>query len=164
MRWTSASTQWTLNVACLAVAIFALRQVTGSTKKDATPDLAPGSVLGLIGVDWSASDCTLVIAVRPGCGWCTASASFYRELQHLSSNSNLHLLAISPDGVGATRDYLDSLGVRIADVRQVDFEPVGIEATPTLVSVNQKGRITRLWVGKLSPEKEREVFASAKLR
>ena len=57
-----------------------------------------------------------------------------------------------------TVKYLKGLGVAIEDVRQARFRNLDIEGTPTLILVDQDGRVESKWLGKLSPQREVEVF------
>lgn len=120
--------------------------------------LHPGNVPNLRKVDWSLYPKTLIVAIRPGCPWCAASAGFYRDIQRFSSPQNLHIIVISPDAVETTRAYLHSLKVTVNDVLEVDFAAVGISGTPTLFLVGHDGRIESIWIGKLNSEGETHVF------
>jgi hypothetical protein len=70
----------------------------------------------------------------------------------------LGVIAIAPDEPAQTQEYLGSLGLEIPDVRRVVFKDVKVAATPTLTVVNRRGIVENAWVGKLSPEGEREVL------
>jgi len=142
----------------LAAFLFALYRFIGIGSLTVTQSLQNGSAIELAGVDWTANRRTPVIAVRPGCPWCTASAVFYRDILHSNSTNAFHVLAISPYSVQKTAIYLRSLGVNVGDVRQADLNSLGVQGTPTLVLVNQRGHIESTWIGQLSPEIEGEVF------
>lgn len=54
--------------------------------------------------------------------------------------------------------YLSEIGIANLDVKQLPLNTLQIGGTPTLILTNDKGEVTDYWVGKLSPEKESEVF------
>jgi len=45
----------------------------------------------------------------------------------------------------------------IANVSDSEWKTLHVRGTPTLVLVNQSGRITRTWLGRLGPADERDV-------
>jgi len=125
-----------------------------------------GTLFMLPGADWSRSpNGTLVFGISTACHFCTQSAPFYQRLL-TSVGSGLTVIALAPEPVEKTRQYLSNLGVSIADVRQLTLSEAGIRGTPTLAYVNQKGLIERVWVGTMPPDKEKELidFASKMAR
>jgi peroxiredoxin len=156
--FSHTSVKWTINILILACFLIAFYRLVGIPFESTSPYLARGSSISLAGVNWSANHKTLVMAVRPGCPWCTASAQFYLDILHSNSAKTFHIVSISPDTVQNTRSYLQKLHLNIEDIRQVEFELLGIQGTPTLILVDRNGHIESTWIGKLSPRKEAEVF------
>jgi hypothetical protein len=125
------------------------------------PGVATGTKITLPDVDWAKNGKTLLLVLSTGCKFCSASAPFY---QHLASNAmsqqqGAKLIAVLPQGVEQSREYLKSLNVTIDDVKQASPPALGVRATPTLILVNNTGLVTDTWVGQLSADKEAEVFA-----
>jgi len=54
--------------------------------------------------------------------------------------------------------YLKKLGVGINDVRQVSMSEVGLRGTPTLILVDNSGKVANVWAGVLPVDKENEVL------
>lgn len=52
------------------------------------------------------------------------------------------------------------MGVPITEVRQTGLREVGVSGTPTLLLVNEKGSITKSWIGQLRADKEAEVLGA----
>jgi regulator of RNase E activity RraA len=52
------------------------------------------------------------------------------------------------------------LGVSVPEILQGSLSSVDVDATPTVLVVDAKGKIQKAWVGKLSSERERQVLAS----
>lgn len=118
-----------------------------------------GSSFGLADVNWRQSKQTLVLVLQEGCRFCSDSAEFYRRLVKATGpKGNGRLLAVLPSELEASHRYLQGLGVSISHVRRSSLGGVNVRGTPTLVLVNDKGVVTKSWVGQLSAEKEAEVI------
>jgi hypothetical protein len=124
-----------------------------------TAQIHAGEKVALPGIDWTKNDRTLLMALSQGCHFCTASAPFYQRLtQALAGQKNVGVVALLPQPVDNARSYLTSLGVSIADVRQVSFDTLGVVGTPTLILVNREGVVIDAWRGQLPAYKEEEVL------
>jgi hypothetical protein len=53
--------------------------------------------------------------------------------------------------------YIESVGVAIPAIRQVDLGSIGVSATPTLLLLDQQGRLQQQWIGRLSASEESDV-------
>jgi thiol-disulfide isomerase/thioredoxin len=113
-----------------------------------------------VGFDFSATPETAVVALEQGCGPCIASMPFYRRLSAELAKKGLPLLALFPRNAEQGDFYLQSNGVGFAAVRQAVFGNAGIEGTPTLMIVDRRGVIRRVWLGLLTRRQEREVLNS----
>ena len=117
----------------------------------------------LPGSEWAKNDRTLLIALSEGCRYCSASGPFYQRLtREVSGKKNIGVVAVLPQAVNEGRHYLTSLGVSVADVRQVSLDDLGVIGTPTLILVNKEGVITNAWRGQLPSNKEDEVLNQLK--
>jgi thioredoxin-related protein len=112
----------------------------------------------LAGEQWRINKMTLIVAVRPGCPWCAASAPFYRDIAASQSHNNFHIVFVSAVSINDTRAYLQTLDIPLADVKQASFSALGVRGTPTILLVDRKGIVRSVWNGKLSVEKEMTVF------
>jgi thioredoxin-related protein len=120
-----------------------------------------GSRVDLRDVNWQKNGRTLVLALSTSCHFCSESADFYRRLAKAGERgSATHLIAVLPQEENQGRRYLDGLGVKVDEVRQVSFDSLGIAGTPTLLLVNGDGDVIKSWVGKLPGEEENEVLNS----
>ena len=127
------------------------------------PPLHAGAKLAVPGVDWTKNDRTLLMALSRNCHFCSASAPFYKKLtQELSTQKEVGMVAAFPQPVDEARNYLSTLGVSIADVRQLPLDSLGVLGTPTLILVNRDGVVINAWRGQLPPDKEDEVFNQLK--
>jgi len=105
----------------------------------------------LPGIDWSKSTRTVVLALSTTCHFCSESAPFYQKLQQQKPNS-VRLVAVLPEAVEDSRNYLNKLGVSVStsDIVQSSLASVGVSGTPTLLFIDNQGSVTDSWVGKLS--------------
>ena len=150
----------------LAVAVNQYRKAPPPAKSPPPVSFAAlriGERVSLVGVDWSKNERTLLMALSDQCHFCSASAPFYQRLtKEMSAQENIGLIAVFPQPANEGRNYLNSLGISIADVRQSSFDALGVLATPTLVLVNKEGIVVNSWRGQLPPDKEDEVLNELK--
>jgi thioredoxin-related protein len=157
--------EWVLNglsglVAVILVVALVIRFIGQRHEAidNAKIEVQPGQILRLPNTDWAKSRRTLVMVLQVGCQWCEASAGFYQELLRANVRNAFHTIAVLPQSVSESRNFLHILGVDVADVRQFDLRTLGIGGTPTLVLVDSTGHIQASWIGQLSPELEDGVF------
>jgi hypothetical protein len=67
-----------------------------------------------------------------------------------------------PQTVEEGRKYLESEGVRVDDVKQATLNVIGVQGTPTLLLVDNKGTVAEVWEGKLPPDQEEGVLSVLK--
>ena len=152
-----------LNVAIVLVVVligvvFAKNYLRPARTTPAHPDFR-GMKVNLPDIDWAQNEQTLLLVLNEKCRFCTESAPFYQQLTEANStNRKLRLVAVLPQDVSSSREYLRSLKAPIDDVRQSSLDEIGVEGTPTLILVNAKGEVMEAWAGKLSPEQEMDVL------
>jgi thiol-disulfide isomerase/thioredoxin len=145
----------------VGAALIKQRLLAGASGKDssAIKEISTGSKISLPGMDWERNGKTLLLAIAPGCHFCSESAPFYRQLARETADGKTKLIAVFPTPDSEGKNYLKELGVDISDVRQVPLDAIGITGTPTLILVNKAGVVTMTWVGQLQPEAEAEVLS-----
>lgn len=114
-----------------------------------------GEPVNLPGINWQKNGKTLLLTLSSTCHFCTGSAPFYRRL---GTSSGAHLVAVMPQTVDEAQTFLDKMGVAIGDIRQLSLASMNVAGTPTLLLVDDAGRVSGEWVGKLTPEQESEVL------
>ena len=119
-----------------------------------------GTKLSLPEVDWAHNGETLLLVLQKGCHFCAESAPFYQRLARdaAAAQSRIRLVAVLPQETSEAKQYLSSLNVPIDEVKQSALDALGVQGTPTLILVNEKGEVMQSWVGKLPAEKEAEVL------
>ena len=161
------------NVGIIVVAILGsavlVRQLTsdpgrrpaaiGQPSRPAAP--VAGSVLALPGVDFATTDQTLVLVLSTTCHFCTDSAPFYRQLVTATADrGRTALVAVLPQREDEGRAYLSQLGVNIPCVVQQPLAAVNTRGTPTLVLVDRRGAVKRVWMGRLPAGAEADVITA----
>jgi thiol-disulfide isomerase/thioredoxin len=110
-------------------------------------------------IDWSRSKKNLVLVLSTHCRFCSESAPFYRSLVDATKdNRGVRLIAVFPQDVTEGKQYLKSMDIAIDEVLRKDLSKMAVQATPTLLLINEEGWIQNRWVGQLSQERETEVL------
>jgi hypothetical protein len=124
---------------------------------------SPGMKVSLPDVNWAKNGRTLLFVLSTQCGFCNASTDFYKEtVQEKQSTKGIHFVALFPQDIKQSEQYLKDNGIGIQDVKQSMPFSVGANGFPTLMLVDKTGTVKKAWVGKLSEEKEREVIEQIK--
>jgi len=150
------------NIAILVVAIAVVglvvkREFFTKADRGPAPDMV-GKKLPLGNIDWAGSNNHLVLALQEDCHFCSESAAFYQRLSGIATQSGCHLIAVLPQEESEGRKYVAGLGLSIGDVRKVSLYELGVDGTPTLILVDNRGTVKRTWPGKLPPEGEAAVI------
>jgi Redoxin len=112
----------------------------------------------LPGVDWSRNGRTLVLAISTQCHFCRESTPFYRKLQQ-EAGKNVKMVAVLPQPVAEAEQYLNGEGVHVDQVKQASLGTIGIHGTPTMLLVDGKGVVAKVWTGKLSEPEQEQVLS-----
>ena len=108
-------------------------------------------------VDWQKNGETVLLALSTTCHFCADSAPFYRRLTE--EKGGVRVVAVTPQTVDVSKKYLDAKGLKVDEVTQSPLDSIGVEATPTLMLVDDSGVVTHKWVGRLDAEQEADVLA-----
>jgi thioredoxin-related protein len=119
-----------------------------------------GAKVALPDTNFAAKDKTLLMVLKKDCRFCTESAEFYRKITGLAGEKNVQVIALFPHPAQDGQEYLNQINVSVEDKRQADFAALNVSGTPTLILTDKNGEIQKVWVGKLPPDREKEVFDS----
>jgi len=142
------------------VKVFLLPQ-PAPTRDVAQPRVGMSLTRALPDVDWAKNKRTLVLAVSTQCHFCTESAPFFQRIRK-ERPEDLKMVAVLPQAVDEGRKYLDGEGVHVDDVKQAALSTIGVSGTPTMLLVDGKGTVAKVWQGKLQPDQEAGVLAALK--
>jgi rhodanese-related sulfurtransferase len=130
-----------------------------------SPTIGPSARISIKGLDWSKSEQTLLLVMQEDCKYCAKSSRFYREIiEGLSGRNDVRVVAVFPESVSDSENYLSQLGLSINDRKEVSLLSLGIKEVPTLVLVNNNGVVNNVWIGQLPPKKEAEVITALRLK
>ena len=152
-RWLSLDRL--ANIAIVAMGIVAVISTMRyfHARTVAHPDvLVPaGSRVALQHVNWAGNKLTVVFALSTECHFCSGNAALYRSIvDSLRATHNGVTVALLPQQVVLSRQYLSALNVTPDQVVQNSIAAVGARATPTIIAVDSQGRVLKSWVGRLS--------------
>src|SRR5882672_7976261 len=100
-----------------------------------------GRALPIAGVNWSKHQHTLILGLSTSCSFCSASAPFYRELLDPKNQGDWQAVAVLPQSFQDAQKYTLSHGYSVENIQQSDLAVLGISATPTLLLLDQDGKL-----------------------
>ena len=145
---------------CILIAYVAITRF--ALPNDATRNnqsLIAGTKLSVANVDWSHHEQNLVLVLSTQCHFCSESAPFYQELVSAAHRKQTPVVAILPQTTAESRLFLEHLGLDIPDVRQMPLSSIGVGGTPTVLVIDGKGTVLKVWVGKLPANDQADVLA-----
>jgi hypothetical protein len=171
-------TEITANVTSTAAALFLgivlVKSYLLAPARPAIPTIRPGASAiasatpgatlkgKLEGVDWGGNGRTVVLAISTACHFCKESEPFYRRLKQ-EAGKGVKIVAVLPQPLSEAQQYLNAADVSVDQVKQLSLDTIGVWGTPTVLLVDGKGVITRVWTGKLqSKQEEQQVIAEVR--
>lgn len=129
-----------------------LRLQSGLQKGDPFPELQS--------IDYSNSPQTLLIAISSRCEFCSESVPFYKQVSDagLESSNSTRIVAVFPDPEDEARQYIQQKHLSMSFVARVNFKALNLVATPTVILVDNTGKILDFWIGKPSKEAEQQIL------
>ena len=109
-------------------------------------------------VDWAKNGRTLLLAISTECHFCGESEPFYRRLNQEVGKA-VKIVALVPQPASEAQKFLETEGVHVDLVKQLALGFIGVRATPTMILVNGKGVVTRIWTGRV-PDSEQQAVVS----
>lgn len=153
------------NVAVIFVALAVGYVVLGKYVSEyrARPVAAGDRLAAIPNLEWKQHRHTLVLALNTGCHFCEQSVPFYQSLSERLQHSgiDLDLVAVFPNDAAQIQQFMSKESLRVRSVAAVPLEKLRVNATPTLILVDNTGRVERAWIGMLSPPEQFELFKTA---
>lgn len=117
------------------------------------------SLTGLRGLDYGISTQTLLVAMSTKCQYCTDSVPFYNRLVEAGRQNPTptRILAVFPDAADEVERYVKRNDLRVEALAAADFKAMNIAGTPTVILVDDSGRVLNFWVGKVPEEVEPQI-------
>ena len=108
------------------------------------------------------SNRALVVAVSPPCHFCNDSLPFYKHLvdERNQKGSAVKFVAAVPteEAKAPESEKFVNAGVTPDNVVHIDFSSIKVPGTPTLLLVDNNGKVLNVWIGKLDEGGEKEVL------
>lgn len=152
------------NVGVIALVAFVIAAFALNYRK-VQPQLQPGLqkravMRDLQGVKYADSRQTLVIGLSTRCEYCDASVSFYNHLAEFQRNKaqTVRIIAVFPNSLDEVLQYVEQTQLKLRAIPAADFVSLNVNGTPTMILVDDHGRIIDFWVGKLSSADEQHVI------
>ena len=105
----------------------------------------------------------LFVVVSPTCHFCNDSMPFYKQImdERNQKGSAVKVIAAVPADAAKPEEekHLTSAGVQPDALVTLDFSKIKVPGTPTLLLVDNQGKVLDIWVGKLDEPRQREVLA-----
>lgn len=142
---------------CAYVATLAYGAYDGSPRQHNAGAFVVGEQTPhMLGVDFSVSRRTVVLAVRSTCQYCTASMPFYKRLAAIRGKapSAFQFVILGDEQPDALKNYLDSHGLRPDKLVSYPANSSPIQSTPSLAIVDSQGVVRASWTGVLSDRSE----------
>ena len=149
-----------LVVVTLIAAIFAWGVIQQQSPLNVWDGLQKGKTFTAVpSVTFGSTSRTLIFAMNSKCGHCNESIPFYRQVIDVARrNNNVQMVFISSEEENLFKDYLSQARLKVSSRSPVDLASYGIASTPTIIMVDNEGRIIDFWVGKLSHESEEQLI------
>lgn len=112
------------------------------------------------GQDYANASQTLLIALNPQCGYCNESIPFYREIIKArgTSKQSSRIIAVFQIPPPDMKQYLQEKLLDVDAMAEVNFSDLNIQATPTMILVDNNGNVLDFWVGKLSTDDAQQIL------
>ena len=108
------------------------------------------------------TDRALVVALSPTCHFCNESMPFYKQLidQRNQKSSPVKVIAAVPAEQAKAEEAqkFASAGTQPDSMVHLDFSSIKVPGTPTVLLVDNNGKVLDVWVGKLDESKEKDVL------
>lgn len=125
---------------------------------DSTPAV-PTSVAGKVPVDLTSKKKWIVLILSTECHYCQESAPFHEHLaQMLRNSADTGVIAVFPQNLQAVEQYEATYKVSFPNtVTDASLTQLQVRGTPTLLVVDQQGKVLKSWRGLLPDNSEKEV-------
>lgn len=131
----------------------------GDLRNTDQAELRAGDRIEAIDENWQGNRKMLILALQAGCRFCSESAPFYKRLLETIEREQVAVIAVFPTEVDESTRYLERLGVTGIEVRRLPLNSLRVRGTPTLILADSNGKVTDIWVGKLSADQEANVMS-----
>lgn len=106
----------------------------------------------------------LLVVLSPTCGYCDQSMPFYKRLidERNQKGSGVKIIAVVPaeEAKAPEAQKFAAEGVKPDSLVTIDFASIKVPGTPTVLLVDNQGKVLDVWVGKQNPDGEEKIIAT----
>jgi len=117
-----------------------------------------GQTIALPGVHFPAQQSSLIFAISSTCHFCKESEPFYRNLL-AKSQGNVRMVAVLPQSQAEAESYIQQAAMPSVQVVSAELDSIGVHATPTLLLVDENGKVQNAWIGELDGTRQQQVLS-----
>ena len=150
-----------LIVAIILLSSFAINWFNNRSAREVISGIAKGQQLDAnLNIDYRNSSYTLLLALNTRCEHCANNAKFYTEILHVTNNGKkVQAIAVFPNSLDEVRQYCQQHELTMDHRDSVDLSLIRIAATPTLVLIDQTGRVVDFWVGEITGNNQQKLLS-----
>jgi hypothetical protein len=139
--------------------VVAIRSMVFSSKNSESEPQVGSQLPNLPGYEWKTHDLTLVLALQKNCQYCKNSMPFYRTLMELRQTNKIsaHIISMFSDPLDEARAVMNTEKIAVDVIGGIQWSNYKISGTPTIILVDEQGRVVKSWVGQLPKDVEKEV-------
>jgi hypothetical protein len=153
----------TLVVSFLLLVGITTRSFVLSRRPDpaTVPLVKIGETVKLPGFSPGSAKLTFVMVLSSQCTYCLHDLPFYKQLSAMraSSGGALRLIAVLPEKTDSGTAFLGSSGVSTDNVLSMAPLELGVKLIPTLLLLDENGKLKRYWAGEMNQQRQQEVLA-----
>ena len=147
-------------VAAIALCAALVRNQFFTAQESGSPKSLQGATIDLASLTSSPSKRNLVLFISETCHFCEQEMPFYRTLRE-KLPSQASLLAVFPPQEPEPEKFLAAKAVKVDHVTSsLALAEIGVRGTPTLLLLDEHGKVERAWVGAQPPSVHDEIVAS----
>ncbi|HZS54229.1 MAG TPA: hypothetical protein VFA65_07480 [Bryobacteraceae bacterium] len=129
---------------------------------NATPSLARqvigvGRSIKVAAIDFRKYPFSLILFAQPRCGYCIRSEPFHRTVSVEAAKNKVAFIVAVPSRKKA-QQYLNDINMSSYITAEWKDLSLSVDGTPTIIAVDSNGVVRRIWIGQLSPTKEKEII------
>jgi len=148
----------------VAVVVFLVVVVRGdllrrSSSGPAATRALIGSTVRLPGVQFPAQRDSLLLGISATCHFCKASLPFYKQLA-AQLQGKVDVIAVLPQTQAEGESFIKDAGLNGVRVVSAKLGTIGVYGTPTVLLVDNNGKVKSAWVGQLDNARQQQLIGA----
>jgi hypothetical protein len=144
-----------LAVGIVSIGLKGLERFSANSKSNSDPLV--GTQVSLRDAEFDKAPVSLILVGSPSCVYCRQSTPFHAKLFAEAEERGVPFYAVVPN-VGTAREYLQTIGLGDSNARPRADLKAGVSVTPTILAVDSKATVTRVWRGLVNEDTQAEIM------